>query len=77
MPSYTMRHTQTKEEKTLILSFSERETFLKENPDWIQVPTTPRIVSGVGSNLSKTDNGWKEVLNKIKKGSGKGHTINT
>ena len=27
---------------------------------------SPKIVTGVGSLLSKTDNGWKEVLSKIK-----------
>ena len=27
--------------------------------------------------LSKTSDGWKDVLKKIKKGSGKGNTINT
>jgi putative FmdB family regulatory protein len=27
---------------------------------------SPRIVSDVGSLLSKTDNGWKETLSKIK-----------
>ena len=26
----------------------------------------PKIVSGVGSLLSKTDSGWKEVLSKVK-----------
>jgi len=28
--------------------------------------STPMIVSDVGSILSKTDNGWKEVLSKVK-----------
>ena len=35
----------------------------------------PGIVSGQGSLLSKTDNGWKDNLNRIKKNSGKGNTI--
>ena len=35
----------------------------------------PGIVSHQGSLLSKTDNGWKENLNRIKKNSGKGNTI--
>ena len=35
----------------------------------------PGIVSGQGSLLSKTDNGWKENLDRIKKNSGKGNTI--
>jgi putative FmdB family regulatory protein len=28
--------------------------------------SSPMIVSDVGSILSKTDNGWKEVLSKVK-----------
>jgi hypothetical protein len=44
-------------------------------PDVIQVLSSPRIVSGVGSVLSKTDDGWKETLGKIKKGAGKNNTI--
>ena len=28
--------------------------------------SSPKIVSGVGSILSKTDDGWKETLSKIK-----------
>jgi len=35
----------------------------------------PGIVSGQGSLLSKTDSGWKDNLNRIKKNSGKGNTI--
>lgn len=34
--------------------------------------TAPKIVSGVGSLMSKTDNGWKEVLSKVKET----HTVN-
>ena len=30
------------------------------------VMSAPMIVSDVGSLLSKTDNGWKEVLSKVK-----------
>ena len=35
----------------------------------------PGIVSGQGSLLSKTDNGWKDNLRRIKAGSGRGNTI--
>lgn len=36
----------------------------------------PLISYQVGGILSKTDNGWKEVQQKIKSGSGRGNTIN-
>ena len=35
----------------------------------------PGIVSQQGSLLSKTDNGWKDNLKRIKQASGKGNTI--
>lgn len=76
MPTYTMRNKESGEEKTMILSFSEREEFLEQNTDWEQAPSTPRIVSGVVSPLRRTDDGWKDTLRAIKKGSGKSNTIN-
>ena len=48
---------------------------LDEQPDVIRVLSTPKIVSGVGSLMSKTDDGWKDNLRRIKEGSGKGDTI--
>lgn len=38
---------------------------------------TPSLVTQVGSTLSKTSDGWNDVLNKVKKGSGRGNTIHT
>lgn len=36
---------------------------------------TPSIVSQVGGTLSKTSDGWKDVLKKVKSGSGRNNTI--
>ena len=47
------------------MSFSELEEFLKSDSDWVQVPCAPKIVSGTGSTLSKTDDGWKDMLKSI------------
>ena len=54
-------------------------TIVKErlNDEVELVPVFPNIVSGVGSLLSKTDDGWKDTLKRIKSGSGKGNTIKT
>jgi len=76
MPMYTMRCKESGETKEMVLSLQEREDFLKNNPDWDQAPATPLLVSGVKTALRQTDDGWKETLKKIKKGSGKGNTIN-
>ena len=37
----------------------------------------PLTVTHVGSILSKTSDGWNDVLNKVKGGSGRGSTIHT
>lgn len=72
-----MRNTETEEVTEMVLSFSEREKFLKENPEWEQCLSTPPLVSGVTSNLRRAGDGWKDVLNQIKKGSAKNNTIKT
>jgi|TARA_R100001126_G_C4749171_1_gene112163 hypothetical protein len=49
---------------------------LDNSPDLVKVLSTPNFShSGVGSLLSKTDDGWKDRLKQIKDGSGKGNTI--
>lgn len=77
MPIYNMKNTKTKETREMVLSFADLDAFLEDNPDWEQGLSTPLIVSGVKSPLSRTDDGWKEVLGRVKKGSGRGNTINT
>jgi len=71
-----MKNKETGETQNMILKISEREEWLKNNPGWMQIITTaPRIVSGQGSLLSKTSDGWKEVLGRVKSGASKEHTI--
>ena len=53
MPIYIFKNTKTEETYEEFLSMSEREEYLKNNPDVIQVPTAPAVVSGVGG--IKTD----------------------
>lgn len=77
MPTYTIRNKVTKEEKDVILSFSQREELL-ERGEWEQIhKSCASLVTQVGGTLSKAGNGWKDVLETIKKGSGRGNTINT
>ena len=63
MPTYIFKNKKTDEAYEKFLSMSEREEYLKDNPDLIQVPTAPAVVSGVGG--IKTDGGFNEVLSKI------------
>lgn len=75
MPLYTFRNTETDDYIEKIFTISERDSFLQENSTWVQVLSTPPLVRQVGSNISKTSDGWKDVLKTIKKGSGRGNTI--
>jgi hypothetical protein len=77
MPQYTIKKRTTEEEWDVVCSWNELQEILKEDDDLIQKPSAPKIVSHTGMMLSKTSDGWKDVLKKIKKGSGKGNTINT
>lgn len=77
MPSYTLKDIKTNDTWDVVCSWDELQTMLNELPNVIQVLSTPKIVSQAGSTLSKTDDGWKEVLNKVKSGSGRANTIKT
>lgn len=78
MPTYTFVNKETGDEHDeFFTSWSAKDAFLEENPHLKQKLTAPRTVSQVGSTLSRTSDGWKEVLKKVKKGSGKENTINT
>jgi len=77
MPSYTLKDTKTNDTWDVVCSWDELQKILDELPDVRQVLSTPKIVSQAGSTLSKTDDGWKEVLNKVKSGSGRANTIKT
>ena len=77
MPSYTMINLETSEEEDMILSLSERDTLLAEGK-YKQKLTTAKFVSGVGDTARKAaGSGWNDVLDKVKKGSARGNTINT
>lgn len=76
MPLYTIKNTKTDEETNAFMSYEELQDLLKEG-SFVQIIKPIKIVQGVGGVLSKTDDGWKEVLKKIKKGAGKRSTVRT
>ena len=63
MPTYTFHNKVTGVVEDKILKMSEKEQYLKDNPDLEQVLTGLNIVAGVGS--IKSDSGWKENLSRI------------
>ena len=62
MPTYTFRDSDGYE-WTDVLSMSEREVYLTENPHITQIHRTINIVGGVGG--LQNDVGWQENLSRI------------
>lgn len=75
MPLYRLKDTKNNHEFDVVCSWDDLQIMLDEQPELKQLLSTPKIVSGTGSVLSKTDDGWKENLKRIKDGSGSGNTI--
>ena len=74
MPKYTVKPLSGGEEYDIECKSDDLDEYLKRN-GLAKVIKFPGIVSHHGSLLSKTDNGWKDVLKSVKKASGKGNTI--
>ena len=64
MPSYSFRNTETGEEWEELLSISEREKFLEQNPNIQQLPSMFSMVGGTGDRI-KNDGGWKDNMSRI------------
>ena len=64
MPTYNFIDTETNDEFEVVMKISEREEFLKENPQVQPIITAPALISGSGS-YQKVPEGFKEVLAKV------------
>ncbi len=76
VPTYTVKTKNGSDEWDVQCSYDELQTLLKDK-DLVQVPKFPAILGGVGNTHpnSKTSDGWKDHLKRIKAGSGRGNTI--
>lgn len=74
MPTYSFLNKKTGEETIVEMKISEREEYLRENPDLEQIIVNTAFVHDVGG--LRTDNGWKSMLNRIKRHN-PGSTINS
>jgi len=64
LPLYDFLNTETGEQFNELMSFSQREEFLENNPHIKQlILGAPGLVSGTGT--FKNDAGWKENLSRI------------
>jgi hypothetical protein len=78
MPVYTLKNLQTEDEWDVVCSWDELKATLEEESNLQQVLKPLKIISGrMGNSDMKVPDGFKDLLkNKIKKGSGKGNSIN-
>jgi len=78
MPTYNFRDLETGEVTEVIMKMSELDDYKKQNPHLQQFLTAaPALSSDGGGGGLKIDNGFNDVLKKIKAGSGRRNTINT
>ncbi len=81
MPTYSFKNLNTGEEWTTIMSMSEREEYLKANPEiQQQLIAAPALGDSIRLGLKKPDNAFRDRLKEIKKAHSKGITkssINT
>lgn len=76
MPTYTLKNKETEEYFEVFCTYDDLQNILKEDETLSHVIQSPNMVTMVGSTLGKTSEGWKDLLKSVKKGSGKGDTIN-
>lgn len=65
MPIYEFRDKDTGEIWEEFLSYSGKDQFLQDNPNYEIVIGTPAILSGISGVTHKTDSGFKDLLNRI------------
>ena len=76
MPLYTLKRLSSGEEWDVNVPYSELQEMLNE--DVVKVLSTPGFSTDGGrGTLSRAGSEWRDHLNRIKKGSGKGNTIKT
>ena len=64
MPTYIFKDKLTGDQLEKFLSISEKEQFLKDNPNYKSILTAPNIISGARVGTGKLG-GFKEVLQKV------------
>lgn len=77
MPTYDFRHRETGEIIEKLMKISERDDFLRDNPDYESVILgAPSIGDPVRLGIRKPDQGFREVLQKAKAAHPRGN-VNT
>ena len=74
-----MKHIPTGEVDEHIVSISKMEEMVASGDYKIQHLSVAKdnLISQSGGTLGKTSGDWRDLLKRVKKGSGRGDTINT
>lgn len=67
MPTYTFINTETNESENMFMSIAERDEYLKSNPHIKQALSTPSFGDPVRLGITKTPDGFNELLKNTKK----------
>ena len=76
MPTYALKNKETEEYFEVFCSYEDLQNILNEDSTLTHIIQAPKLVTQVGSTIGKTSEGWRDLLKSIKKGSGRGNTIN-
>jgi len=76
-PNYNFINMTTNEEFVEFMTISERDEFLKNNPEISQALSSPSIGDSIRLGLKKPDNAFRDRLREIKKAHSKGLTRST
>lgn len=66
MPTYTFVNKETGEEETHILTLSQREEYITQNPHMRQKLSTPAFGDSVRLGIRRIDDNFNDVLKKAK-----------
>jgi hypothetical protein len=78
MPIYSFRNKETGAIAEVILRISDYDQYLSDNPNLERYyDGVPGLISSSKTPLRQAGNEWRNHLDRIKKGSGKGNTIKT
>ena len=76
IPTYDVRNKDTGEEKEVILSYDALQVFIKDGT-WSQIHKSGASTISYRDTVmcSQTSGDWRDLVKKIKKGSGRDNTI--
>lgn len=78
MANYTFYNTKTKKTFDIDMPISELDDYKSQNPHLEQqIKTAPALADPTRLGLKKPDSGFRDVLKRIKKASGRSNKINT